>query len=126
VTEYELLQLQASYDEAIATYIMNFISILSGYLLANHFLGSRINTSQFVIMTITYTFVMCLTTLATYNAIEQYHLAERTLNELDRSWVSTVDRGSYLMLPLAIALVITYLGSLYFSLTSRRQHAREA
>ena len=125
MTEYELLQLQESYDESIATYIMNFISILSGYLLANHFLGSRISTAQFIIMTATYTFAMGLTTSATFNALEKYHLAERALNELDRTWASTVEGASYLVWPLMIALVITYFGSLYFSLASRRHHARE-
>ncbi len=120
---YELLQLQATYDEAIATYIMNFISILSGYLLANHFLGSRINTAQFVIMTVTYTFIMCLTAVATYHAIELYHLAEVALEELDRSWVSTINRDTTMGLQLVMALAVTYLGSLYFSLTSRRQYA---
>ena len=122
MTEYELLQLQAAYDEAIATYIMNFISILSGYLLANHFLGLRITKAQFLIMTATYTFVMALTSLAAYNAIEQYHLAEDTLAGLNRSWDSSYGRARSLAVPLLMALFITYIGSIYFSITSRKQN----
>jgi hypothetical protein len=53
MTEIELLQLQSDYGEAFATTVMNFISILSGFLLANHFLGSKINNTQFIIMLLT-------------------------------------------------------------------------
>ncbi len=65
MTEYELLQLQATYEEALGTNIMNYISILSGYLLASYFLGNKISKAQFVILTLTYSVIMLLTASAT-------------------------------------------------------------
>jgi hypothetical protein len=125
MTEFELLQLQISYNEAIASYTMNFVSILSGYLLANHFLGHKITRMQFIIMTLTYSFVMLLTTAAVYQAVQEWFLAEQILSKIDRSWES-VDRDGTLAIPMVVSLLITYCGSLYFAFTSRKRHESAA
>ena len=126
MTEYELLQLQMGYSEAISNYVMNFVSILSGFLLANHFLRNKITTSQFIIMTLTYTFVMLLITFAMYQANREWFLAEQTLGKIDRSWGSINYQDGTMAIPMVIAMLVAYCGSIYFALTSRRRHGSEA
>ena len=72
MTEYEILQIQAMYVDTLNSNFMNFISILSGYLLASYFLGIKITISQFVILTVAYIFIMATNTFAiiiTYNQV---------------------------------------------------------
>jgi hypothetical protein len=72
-------------------------------------------------MTLTYSFVMLLTTAAVYQAVQEWFLAEQTLSKIDRSWESVNNRDGTLAIPMVVALLITYCGSLYFAFTSRKR-----
>ena len=52
MNEYEILDIQSAYVAALGVDIMNFISILSGYLLASYFLGAKLKISQFIVLTL--------------------------------------------------------------------------
>ena len=123
MSEFELLQLQNEYNEAFASMVMNFISILSGFLLANHFLGSKINSVQFLVMLLTYTVVMLVTAAGVYIAILNFESTERALAELSRSWPSN-QKVSDIDILVSITLLVTYLGSLLFAFTSRGRQSR--
>ena len=41
MTEYEIIQNYYACTDIMATYVINFVSILSGYLLATYFLGKK-------------------------------------------------------------------------------------
>ena len=66
MTEYELINLYYVANEQIASYAMNFVSILSGYLLATYFLGNKINSTQYYILTLSYLAVMLATVMASF------------------------------------------------------------
>jgi len=121
MSEFELLTLQLYYKELVSSNIMNFISILSGFLLANHFLGQKINTIQFTIMLLTYTVVMLVTGVGIQDAIAELYSAERALAEMSRTW-STNQTGEQ-TLPINVTLILTYIGSIYFAFTTRKQQS---
>lgn len=121
MTEYELLELQNTYLEAFAAYVMNFISIVSGFLLANHFLGRKITSAQFYVMTLAYTYVILITIVGCYNATINFNLVEQTLGEMDRTFPTTYGEDIF-SIPQTIAMIMTFFGSLYFAHTSRKRH----
>ena len=124
MTEYEILQIQAMYVDTLNSNFMNFISILSGYLLASYFLGIKITISQFVILTVAYIFIMATNTFAiiiTYNQIFETEIA---LLELGRTWesqysLSGINNGLAIKYPAAILQVAIIIGSVYFAIKSR-------
>jgi hypothetical protein len=119
MTEFELLELQSAYGAQFAATVMNFISILSGFLLANHFLGSKINNAQFTIMLLMYTIVMLVTGSGMYVQILDFDSTEHVLAAIDRSWPSNqVTGGLNIVVP--ITLLVTYIGSLLFAFTARK------
>jgi hypothetical protein len=125
MTEYELLQLQATYEEALGTNIMNYISILSGYLLASYFLGNKISKAQFVILTLTYSVIMLLTASATVINFSEVFAIEIKLQEISRTFPSqkitqTGIETEIVRYIIATTQALTFLGSIYFSLISRR------
>jgi hypothetical protein len=124
MTEYEILQIQAMYVDTLNSNFMNFISILSGYLLASYFLGIKITFSQFVILTVAYIFIMATNTFAiiiTYNQIFETEIA---LLELGRTWdsqysLSGINDGLAIKYPAAILQIAIIMGSVYFAIKSR-------
>jgi hypothetical protein len=124
MTEYEILQIQAMYVDTLNSNFMNFISILSGYLLASYFLGIKITFSQFVILTVAYIFIMATNTFAiiiTYNQIFETEIA---LLELGRTWdsqysLSGINDGLAIKYPAAILQIAIIIGSVYFAIKSR-------
>lgn len=115
------MPLQLYYKDLVASNVMNFISILSGFFLANHFLGYKINIAQFIIMILTYTVVMLVTAIGTQDAIEELYSAEIALTEMKRTWVS--NQTEDYSVTINITFFLTYLGSIYFALTARKQQS---
>ena len=74
----------------------------------------------------TYTFVMFLITFAMYQANQEWFLAEQTLGKIDRSWGTINHQGGTMAIPMVIAMLAAYCGSIYFALTSRRHDGSEA
>ena len=86
MTEYEILDLQATYVAALGSDIMNFISILSGYLLASYFLGDKLRFSQFVILTLSYTIIMLMVIASIVTDYDEIRAAESVLENMSRKW----------------------------------------
>jgi hypothetical protein len=124
MTEYEILQIQAMYVDTLNSNFMNFISILSGYLLACYFLGGKIKLSQFLILTIAYTFIMITNTFAVIITYNQIFETEVALQELGRTWesqysLSNIDDGLAVKYPAALLQIAIVIGSIYFAIMSR-------
>ena len=124
MTEYEILQIQAMYVDTLNSNFMNFISILSGYLLACYFLGGKIKLSQFLILTIAYTFIMITNTFAVIITYNQIFETEVALQELGRTWesqysLSNIDDGLAVKYPAALLQISMVVGSIYFAIMSR-------
>jgi len=121
MSEYELLDLYYTANDLMADYIMNFVSILSGYLLATHFLGSRITRIQFLILTLSYLAVMGITVQGIYvRGIELISITSE-MNNLDLGWWTSfrTEAGSMVILMGAHLLILA--GSLYFGYSSVRK-----
>jgi hypothetical protein len=124
MTEYEILQIQAMYVDTLNSNFMNFISILSGYLLACYFLGGKIKLSQFLILTLAYTFIMITNTFSVIITYNQLFETEVALQELGRTWesqysLSNIDDGLAIKYPAALAQIVILIGSIYFAIMSR-------
>ena len=131
MTEYEILQIQAMYVDTLNSNFMNFISILSGYLLACYFLGAKINLSQFLILTLAYTFIMITNTFSVIITYNQLFETEVALQELGRTWesqysLSNIDDGLAIKYPAAIAQIVILIGSIYFAVMSRVRDEKQA
>ena len=131
MTEFEILQIQAMYVDTLNANFMNYISILSGYLIASYFLGSKLKLTQFVILTVGYIYIMVTNTFA---VLTQYNLifeAEFALQKMDRTWqsqylLSNADNGLTLKYLAVIAQILVTIGSVYFSLKCRGRDEKQA
>ena len=124
MSEYEILDLQASYVAALGTDIMNFISILSGYLLASYFLGDKLRLSQFVVLTATYSIIMLIVIASIATDYEEIRAAESALEDMKRTWETrkpfpSKEGTDVLKYSVIGASVLIFLGSIYFSIVSR-------
>ena len=131
MTEYEILQIQAMYVDTLNSNFMNFISILSGYLLACYFLGKKITLSQFVILTVAYTFIMLTNPFAVIVTYNQIFETEVALLEVGRTWetqysLSNIDDGLAIKYPAAMLQIAILIGSIYFAIKSRVRDERQA
>jgi hypothetical protein len=120
MTEYEILDLQATYVAALGTDIMNFISILSGYLLASYFLGAKLRVSQFTVLTLTYSIIMLVVMAAIITDYGEIQAAESFLLNVERTWetqkVFPTEAAKYSVIG---AQIFVFLGSIYFAIVSR-------
>ena len=129
--EYEILQIQAMYVDTLNSNFMNFISILSGYLLACYFLGGKIKLSQFLILTLAYAFIMMTNTFAVIITYNQIFETEVALQELGRTWesqysLSNIDDGLAIKYPAALSQIVILIGSIYFAIMSRVRDEKQA
>ena len=124
MTEYEILDLQATYVAALGSDIMNFISILSGYLLASYFLGDKLRLSQFVVLTVSYTIIMLIVIASIVTDYDEIRAAESVLENMSRTWETqkpfpSKEVTDLLKYTVVGASVLIFLGSIYFSIMSR-------
>jgi len=120
MTEYEMLDLQATYVAALGTDIMNFISILSAYLLASYFLGAKLRLSQFIIFTITYSIIMLVVMAAIITDYREVLAAEAVLQNLERTWETQKTFPAEAVLYVVMgAQFVVFLGSIYFAVMTR-------
>jgi hypothetical protein len=95
---------------------MNYATILSGYLVANHFVGEKLSSLQFWIMTITYSIFILATLSMEFIVLQNLiGIAERIYEgeTLEPKLVS-----SYL---LTITMLVVFIGSLLFAYSIRSQ-----
>lgn len=119
MTEHELIQNYYACSDLMASYVINFTSILSGYLLATYFLGKKITIVQFSILTLSYLFVMSVTIFAIYMRIQEtFYLASKLDNFASGIMFAGDPVASFFIL---CAHVFILLGSIYFGVTSIRQ-----
>jgi hypothetical protein len=131
MTEYEILQIQAMYVDTLNSNFMNFISILSGYLLACYFLGAKIKLSQFIILTLAYTFITLSNTFSIIVTFNQIFETEVALQELGRTWesqyaLSNIDDGLAIKYPAALLQFTMLVGSVYFAIMNRVRDEKQA
>jgi heme O synthase-like polyprenyltransferase len=120
MTEYEILDLQATYVAALGTDIMNFISIMSGYLLASYFLGAKLRLSQFIVLTLTYSIIMLVVMASIMTNYGEIQAAESVLRNMERTWVTQkVFSSEALKYTVLCAQFVVFLGSIYFAIMSR-------
>ena len=120
MTEYEILDLQATYVAALGTDIMNFISILSGYLRASYFLGAKLRVSQFVILTLTYSTIMLVVMAAIITDYDELLAAESVLKNMERTWeTQKTFPGEAIKYVVIGAQFAVLLGSIYFAVIAR-------
>lgn len=120
MTEYELIQVQHLNIELVSNCLINFVSIMSGYLLANYILGNKLSAVQFAILTMVYTAAMAMIIIANYNGFMEWFSAEQVLLTMDRTWPA-LHRGGNVVVPVSFTYLAAYFGSLYFAYTTRRQ-----
>ena len=116
MTESEIIQNYYICMDLMATYVINFVTILSGYLLATHFLGDRMTWVQFSTLTLSYLFVMVVTIVSINLRIEEAHYLVSLLKNFDSSSVYLVSStAAFAMLS---AHILILLGSMYFGFSS--------
>ncbi len=121
MTEYELLDIYYTTNDSLATYIMNFVSILSGYLLATYFLGKGITKSQFLILTLSYLAIMIITMQGIYSrGIEIISIIGK-MDTAELGWWISFQTQSESMVILLCAHFLILAGSLYFGYLSVRK-----
>ena len=118
MTEYELINLFYVSNEAITTLIMNFVTILSGYLIASHYLARKITVGQFSIMTTVYTITMLVTIYAAYERMQESSMLINAIREIDGLWKPSIQDDAANVVVLA-AFLLSFIGSIYFALKSR-------
>ena len=121
MTEYELLDIYYTANDSLATYIMNFVSILSGYLLATYFLGKRITKSQFLILTFSYLAIMIITIQGIYARGIEIISIVRKLDSAELDWWMSFNTQASSMVILLCAHLLILAGSLYFGFLSVRK-----
>ena len=119
MTEHEILQNYYACSDMMATYAMNFISILSGYLLATYFLGSKLAGIQFIILTLSYIFVMCVTIFAFSLRVQESFYLVSKLESFESSAVYVSDPTATVFIFTAHVLIL--IGSIYFGFMSVRK-----
>lgn len=118
MSEYELLDIYYTANDHLATYIMNFVSIMSGYLLATYFLGARLSRTQFLILTLSYLVVMTVTIQGIYaRAVELIGIVDQVYS-LELEWWSSFHTERTSMTILIGAHLLTLAGSIYFGYSS--------
>ena len=118
MTEYELINLFYVSNEAITTLIMNFVSILSGYLIASHYLGRKITIGQFSIMTAVYMITMFITIYAAYERMQEASMYINAIREVKGLWEPSMQDDTANVVVLG-AFFLSFIGSIYFALKSR-------
>ena len=116
MTEYEIIQNYYACADLMASYVINFMSILSGYLLATYFLGKKITGVQFLILTLSYLFVMVVTIFAIYMRIKETFYLAAQLDGLESAPIYVADSVAAFFILSAHVLIL--LGSIYFSVMS--------
>ena len=118
MSEYELLDIYNSTGNSLAMYIMNFVSILSGYLLATYFLGARLSKIQFSILTFAYLAVMGITILGIFVKGLELGAITSEIDSLELEWWISFPAEAWAMVVIMGAHVLTLFGSLYFGYSS--------
>ena len=118
MTEYELINLFYVCNEAITTLIMNFVAILSGYLIASHYLGRQITIIQFIIMTTVYSISMLITIYAAYERMQEAVMLTNAIREVEGLWEPDFQQNSANVIVLS-AFFLSFVGSVYFAFASR-------
>ena len=126
MSEYELTNLYCVCAEALTTYIMNFITILSGYLLASHYLGNKLNTLQFWIMTMVYALAIGVTVGATYTKMTEMIIIEDLITAMDGFLTPTIGTVYQYRLVVSSAYLLAFIGSIYFAFKSRSRMESKA
>lgn len=123
MSEYELLDIYYTANDSLAVYIMNFVSILSGYLLATYFLGRKISASQFSILTLSYLAIMGITIQGIYVRVIELISITDEIDGLEMSWWMSYRTETESAVILLSAHLLILAGSLYFGYSSTRKSA---
>ena len=118
MSEYELLDIYYTANDSLAAYIMNFVSILSGYLLATYFLGKRITKSQFLILTLSYLAIKGITIMGIYVRNLELIGITSQIDSLEMDWWMSFRAETESMAILMCAHMLILAGSLYFGFSS--------
>jgi hypothetical protein len=121
MSEYQLIDIYYTANDSLANLIMNFVSILSGYLLATYFLGNKITKGQFLILTTSYLAIMGITIQAIYTRIEELSYITRETESLQLDWWTTHATEPVALFLIVCAHFFILVGSLYFGVLSVRR-----
>ncbi|MEQ9006415.1 MAG: hypothetical protein RLP12_00920 [Ekhidna sp.] len=119
MSEFELLQLLEVYSAKSIVVYMNYITLLSGYLIASYFIVKNLTKLQFSIMNLVYTAVAALTLLTFDRAINQADVVSAKLLESGATLVfqnPIVHLGNVSL----VTIVVMYIVSLIFSFSIRK------
>jgi hypothetical protein len=121
MSEKDLIDLFYAANELLSAYVMNFISIMSGYLLATYFLGSKLSKFQFAILTTSYTIVMLITITAIYSRLAEIEFIISDLDsmEIPSSPYYYMPETEIVLIPAHFAILA---GSIYFGFSARRKN----
>jgi len=118
MSEYEILDIYYTANDHLATYIMNFVSILSGYLLATYFLGVRLSRTQFLILTVSYIAIMIITIQGIYARSLELMGIVGQVYDLDLEWWASFHTDATAVYILIGVHFLTLAGSIYFGYSS--------
>ena len=119
MSEKDLIELFYAANELLSTYVMNFISIMSGYLLATYFLGSKLSKFQFAILTTSYIIIMLITIAAIHSRLAEIEFIISGLHgmEIPSSPYYYMPATAIVLIPAHVAILA---GSVYFGFSTRR------
>lgn len=119
MSEIELLQMFEMYSGKSIGVYMNYITMLSGYLIASHFIAKNLTKLQFSIMNTVYTAVSILIVLVFNRAIYQAEVVASKLLEIDRVLVFENPIGN-LGYASSFTIVVMYFVSIVFAFSVRK------
>lgn len=125
MTEFEMLALLNNYYDSISSTFINFISVLSGYLIANYFVASKLTTFQYWLMNLVYTTLNALFIYLEFEILTRWWLMQEELIRAGPS-VDMPEVGYLAVFSLLLIMILIFAGSLVFSLSCRRASAHEA
>ena len=120
--EIELIELQRTMGDGLQSLFMNFVTFLSGYMIANHYIGAQISKAQFGVLNSIYSVLVLSVASAMYTLTHNQAAVSARLREIDRTIDISLPTSFIppeLMVSVLIALM--YSGSIYFAFTARKK-----
>lgn len=119
MSEFELLQMFEVYAAKSIGVYMNYITMLSGYLIASYFIAKNLTKLQFSILNVVYTAVAILTLLTFNRAIYQSEVVFSKLSESETTLVfqnPIVSLGNVS----SLTIIVMYIVSIIFAFSIRK------
>ena len=120
MTEFELAQLVDMYLTHSTNASVNYATILSGYLVANYFVGRKLSSLQFWIMSTAYSIFILATVSQVFGNIDGANRVLEQLHELN-GVLPVSEPNPILNYLMTIVMLAVFMASLLFAYSIRSQ-----